>query len=550
MILTNKFDKYKIPKKTETMEKYCYPTSYKHQIPQKFLAELINPKSSIKGILLYHGIGSGKTCASIGIAENFKNLKKIIIVLPAALESGYRGELRSECAGNNYLTQSERDRLKTLSPASQEYAEIIQKSDKRINKYYTIYSYNKFIELIKTDGINLKNTILIIDEIHNMISEKGTYYKLLYKTIHPIDKSSKIIIMTATPIFDKPNEIALTMNLLLDKDKQLPVGKLFDKEFIKATYTKDGIKYDAIHLDKFKKYLVGSISYYLGPPSSVYPQKKLHIEKVKMSEKQYKLYKEKIIDNPESDVTNEFLFGARIISNIVYPNGKFGKKGYESLKNNMLSVENMKIYSPKFVKILDRLNNSSGTSFIFSSFKNYGGIKPLIKFLKYNGYEDYKKNGIGKKRFAIWSGDENKAYREEIKEIFNNVNNQDGSHIKVIIGSKAAKEGVSFLRIQYVHIVEPYWNFSGMDQIIGRAFRYCSHKDMPLTKRVVYVFIYLAVHPKLNPSVDEHILLMAVKKKELNIKFERAIKEAAIDCKLFENANIEENGKLHCMNTK
>ena len=59
----------------------------------------------------------------------------------------------------------------------------MEKSDKKINKNYTILSYHKFVEFTQNNKINLKNTLLIIDEVQNMISESGTFYKILEKLL-------------------------------------------------------------------------------------------------------------------------------------------------------------------------------------------------------------------------------------------------------------------------------------------------------------------------------------------------------------------------------
>ena len=51
-------------------------------------------KSPYKEILLYHGLGAGKTCASIGIAEGIKDSKQVIIMTPASLRMNYISELK------------------------------------------------------------------------------------------------------------------------------------------------------------------------------------------------------------------------------------------------------------------------------------------------------------------------------------------------------------------------------------------------------------------------------------------------------------------------
>ena len=80
-----------------------------------------------------------------------------------------------------------------------------------------ILSYNKFISNIKNNIINnnlLKNSIIVIDEVQNIVSEKGFYYKIIKNMIDNSPKELRIILLSATPIFDKPIELGLTFNLL------------------------------------------------------------------------------------------------------------------------------------------------------------------------------------------------------------------------------------------------------------------------------------------------------------------------------------------------
>merc|ERR1711924_329661 len=98
-----------------------------------------------------------------------------------------------------------------------------EKSNKKIDKYYKIYSYHKFVMMATKKQFNLKNTLLIVDEIQNMISESGTFYTILLKTINNAPKDLRVVLLSATPMFDKPIEIALTLNLLRPKIL-LPTG--------------------------------------------------------------------------------------------------------------------------------------------------------------------------------------------------------------------------------------------------------------------------------------------------------------------------------------
>lgn len=543
--IDKKYAKYKIPKTHQTLKQICFPKSYEFQIPQKFVADFINPKTPYTGLLIYHKIGAGKTCAAVKICENFKHKKKILVVVPAALKNNFRAELRSLCAGEEYLKNNERDQLKKYHPSDEKYKAIIEKSNERIDKYYDIISYNKFVERLKLKTLRLENTLVVIDEIHNLISETGTSYEVIYKSFSKSPPSSRLVIMTATPIFDKPVEIALTMNLLIKGDK-LPVGKEFYEKFVEEHVTSRGVKtYSVKNMELFKFFCKGYISYFAGAPPIAFPKSEIHLVKCTMSDFQLKLYKKvlkkeskinKSVD-PDSDISNSFFIGTRLISNIVFPNGKLNDEGFDSMGKNDFDAKHLEKYSPKFLKILRKINRCNGTVFVYSSFKKYGGIESLSLMLEAHGYKDYSEKGQGKKRYAIWSGDTDDLTKDEIKNVFNDKKNEFGEQLKVMLGSPSASTGVSFFRVQEVHLLETLWNTSRLDQIIGRAIRFCSHKDVELERQLVKVYIYMATHPSLKVSIDQHIMQLAINKKKLNKSFELAIKESAIDCELFSNAN-------------
>src|SRR5690606_22372405 len=129
-----------------------------------------------------------------------------------------------------------------------------------------------------------------------------------------------------------------------------------------------------------------------------------------------------------------------------------------------------------------------GKVFVYSGFKEYGGIKSFTRVLEAYGYKNYAKHGEGLKRYAVWSGDENMKTKDEIKHIYNQKDNLYGKKLKILMLSPSAKEGLSLTAVRQVHILEPYWNQSRLDQIIGRASRYCSHKDLPEEERNVMVY--------------------------------------------------------------
>lgn len=549
MNIMKEFKKYKVPISNEKMEDFCLPKKFTHQPQQKFLPELltsnISPFKFNRGILVFHQIGAGKTCTAITIAEKFKKKLNIVVVLPAALKGNFINELKSECSGEEYMTNFERKSLNINE----------ETINKRINKYYTIYSYHKFIQLIQNNKIKKMNdTLLIIDEIQNMISMNGTFYRLLKKVIDSSNDSLKILLLSATPMFDKPIEIALTLNLI-KKEDQFIITK-FNQDFLKIKNNEYSVKNIKLFRDKIKNL----ISYYRGAPPQAYPKTEFKTVRCNMSDFHYKSYLTSLSTEnnflkgsfKNVDILNmpqNFFLGPRMMSNIAFPNKSIGELGFSSFKGEYLQMQNISEYSIKFYKIMQKISKSNGPVFIYSNFKEYGGIKCFVKFLEYHGWKDYKNNGQGIKRFCIWSGDEDDKFKEQIKMVFNKKDNEDGSKINIILGSPSIKEGVSLLRVQQVHILEPYWNMSRILQIMGRAVRFCSHKDVIKSKRLVKIYLYLATYPGVK-TIDQYIWNLAKKKNVLIQEFEHALKESAFDCELMINRNYYKSDdiKLNCKN--
>ena len=559
--IIKKYKKYKVKLSNENMKELCYPKHFQLQPQQKFLPEyLYDNKNKINGLLIYHRIGSGKTCTAINIAEKFKKSYNIMVVLPAALIGNFKDELLSNCPGKNiYITEDERNKLKETKYGSKEYKEIMKEIEIKIEKYYTIYSYHKFVDL--AHKIKLNDTILIIDEIQNMISMTGTFYKTLKNIIDKTNKNSfKLFLLSATPMFDRPVEIALTLNLLRPPEL-LPIGNDFNNEFISCNKNGSEITYKAINLNKFKELTTNLISYYRGAPPQTFPKMEFKIIKCKMSDFQYKSYLtslSKLDDNIKGFFKNvdllklpaDFFLGPRMISNVAFPNKSINEVGFSSFKDAHLQLQNIEKFSIKFYKIFKKIKKSEGPVFLYSNFKDVGGLKSFIRFIEYHGYKNYKVFGEGLKTYALWSGDESHHIKEEIKHVFNQKENFDGSKIKIMLGSPSIKEGVTLLRVDQIHILEPYWNLSRIQQIIGRGIRFCSHKDVPKTKQIVKVYLYLSTHIKEDISIDEYIWKLAKKKYKLIEDFEHILKENAIDCKLFHLHNYykTDDKKLICNN--
>ena len=548
---TKKFRSYKIPDKKKPFRQICFPSVYELQPQQKLLAQVINPNSPYKGILVFHNIGSGKTCTAITMCEQWKGKKRIVWVCPASLIGNTRDELRSPCTGTTYVSKKERKLLKQLDPSDKEYLRIIRESDKKIDKYYNIYSYNKFVKLIKTNKLRLRNTLLVVDEVQNMISDGGIYYQYLHQAITE-STGTHTVLLSATPIYDSITEIPLLLNLL-PISKKFPTAGKFIREY---TYTKEHRTYTehrAQNLDKFKKNIQGFISYFPGAPSYTYPEKKIHYVRSYMEPFQYKAYqaaqrKERkkhkgklVIDGQLGKLSSSFFLGTRLMSNICFPNKKINQDAIDSLDG--IKIENLQKYSIKFYKVFKKIKQAERSVLVYSNFIRFG-IESFAKVLEENGYINFQDGQKKNKTFAIFSGNESREYKNKIRNTFNNINNKYGESIKIMLLSPSAAEGVSFLNISQLHILEPYWNMSKIYQIMGRGVRFCSHKNLTKDNRVVDIYIYKAVHDNEKISIDEYILKIADKKDGLIKEFERAMIEASIDCEL--NKNLFDDKTIEC----
>ena len=79
---------------------------FKLLLHQKIVRDYLNIYTPYRGLLLYHGLGSGKTCSSIAIAEAFTGLssvalgegitkgQQVVVLVPASLRTNFYEELK------------------------------------------------------------------------------------------------------------------------------------------------------------------------------------------------------------------------------------------------------------------------------------------------------------------------------------------------------------------------------------------------------------------------------------------------------------------------
>lgn len=249
----------------------CNQTEFVLSPHQEFIKNFIHPSTPYNGILLYHGMGSGKTCSAIGISEQFrrahshdKSFKKILIVASPNVQENFKLQLFDSnklvkrngvwtlegCVGSSLLFE-----LKDYDLQNMKKEDISNKITKMINKHYLFLGYEKLANIIHRIVTNIsiddeskrqkmikdklgkffENSMIIIDEAHNIRlggndKDKKTAQMLDILTTHV--KRNKIILLTGTPMYNDSKEIIFLLNLLRKNDGlgKISMREIFDKD--------------------------------------------------------------------------------------------------------------------------------------------------------------------------------------------------------------------------------------------------------------------------------------------------------------------------------
>jgi hypothetical protein len=235
---------------------------------------------------------------------------------------------------------------------------------------------------------------------------------------------------------------------------------------------------------------------------------------------------------------------------------------------NIFDINNIGKYSFKIKSILDSIINSKGPVIVYSQFID-AGLVPIALALESLGFTRYGTNrslfltpqseeldivsykkkselALGSKfngaKYIIISGNENLSpdVVGDLKAA-TDLSNSDGKNVKVILLSAAGSEGIDLKFIRQVHILEPWFNINRIEQIIGRAIRTCSHKNMPLNQRNVQIFMHGTMLHNNSESVDLLIYRKAEAKAKVIGAISRILKEHSIDCMLnYEQQKFDE----------
>lgn len=478
---------------------------------QQFLSKYF-PEHSERGILLYHGTGTGKTITSIAMANSFikdnnnntDEMEKVIVFLPASLKDNFKSNIQKY----NKI-------------------QVLQRGE----------IFDTPIEYISSNGMkdtldNLNdNTIVILDECQvfsSMVANGSMKSAKIYRQL--LESKCKIIALSATPVINSVFELWLMLVLCMSERKKKKLGIHRN-----GVFTKDGF-YDMFYRDakvqnhvKFYSYISQTMSYYNPPKndSKLYPRQNIHMEHLEMSKYQSDIYNYTFENEPECLIDCRKLGKKRTKKLAKYfvqsrqaTTSVTKDSDSDSDSDTDTEISNLSI---KFDSVLKRIAESSGPIIVFSFFieKVLGKLKETINqmFPEYN--------------VEMYTGTVSTSERDSIIKKFNQKKNVNGSIIKVILISGAGAEGISLRNTRQVHILEPHWNETRIHQAIGRAVRLCSHTDLPRDQQIVDVYRYFSKTNLGKDTIDHTVYNVAKKKQDYDNEIMDFIHSASIDCMLY-----------------
>jgi superfamily II DNA or RNA helicase len=612
--MMSNFKKFKLPERIVSNDDPCQQTRIKLELKkyQVFLSKYLDYNSPYTDLLIYHGLGSGKTATAINIYNMLYNYTpgwNVFILLRATLKNHpWMSELQT------WLSEDEKKyRMDNIifisydSPiADKSFMEAIQNADASKKSLYIIEEAHNFMSNVYS----------------NIVTKKGRRAQTIYDYIIHDKKENpgvRVILLSGTPAINHPFELALLFNLL--RPGIFPKSETeFNQIYV------SNASYPTISnatKNNFQRRILGLVSYYIGATPDYFASKRTHFVDIVMSKYQSDIYKyfenieAKMIQKSAQKMQHSEVYRSytRQSSNFVFPlmtqgmtaetrprphkfelsakvaenidkdkidiedikksanmnnyykamlefyntfDNFLNEKRLEDNKNKENIQEDIQLYFDKYKenytefiespdrksKLLDTLYNcsakmllmclniikSAGPVLVYSNYVLMEGLQIFKLYLKYVGFAD---------SFIEYHGGIDVATRGENLKRFNNPDNKYGKLIKVILISPAGAEGINLANVRQVHIMEPYWHEVRITQMIGRAIRQCSHKDLPKNERHVDIYRYKSVlSDPLRVTTDQHIENVARSKDGLIQSFLDAMKEAAIDCELNKADNM------------
>lgn len=278
--IKERFNKYKWDK--IKFENNCIDNIKNDEVPsriveytptQSFVSQFFNNTSLSKGLLLWHSVGTGKTCSAIAIASTGFETHGYTILWVT------RHTLKSDIWKNIYQNVCSAV-IKRRILNGEKIPEEIQRNPMQYlsNSWIMPISYKQFTNMLnkKNQIYNLmverngksdplRKTLVIIDEVHKLYtpdlpSSERPNLKILKENIQTSYRLSghdsvKLLLMSATPYTSNPMDLIKIINLMKESQENMPeTFEEFEKEYLDTNtlFTEEGAQK---YLDNITPYI-------------------------------------------------------------------------------------------------------------------------------------------------------------------------------------------------------------------------------------------------------------------------------------------------------
>lgn len=568
------FHQLKLSAKSESVEP---GQLLKHQ---QMIQRFLSPYTQYDELLVYHEMGTGKTCVAFAVSEFVKTVSvdKVahIIVLAKGQDSleNLATMLVSSCASTYSLDSGpeENERRKR-------YRTFHRRLVQDAYSFHTFLTFAKELSLLGDDAIitRYSNSVIILDEVHDVKGD-GAEFSLVYAQfwrLFHLTRNRKILLLSGTPMTDSVSELSEVMNLILPVDDQLPKGREFMREYFRAlsdgTFTFTSPAAEA----ELGKTLSGRVSYLRAAPSVPIFYQGITVEQntdipqfrgvyLLMSDHQKQAYIQAFAHDTSSSSPalaggGAIYSASRQASLFVFPDGSYGVKGSTAflskgrlrpdfrreLKRATAAETLARIaqYSVKYAHVLEQILQARDQNvYVYLSIVNGSGAILFSRLLELFGYDACK--GVeareGKRYILLTSQTKN---INTLVRYFNSPRNAQGRFCKVIIGSRKISQGFTFNNILQEHILSLHWNYTETSQAIYRGARFQSHQALqeldPDRAIQVQVAQYVSLpNPDAYRESIDYLMLSYSRTKDISIRrVDRVIKQCSFDCPLTYDRN-------------
>jgi superfamily II DNA or RNA helicase len=421
---------------------------------QRVVDRILRPDQP--GLLVAHGLGSGKTLTSIAAQDALGMGANV--VLPAALQANY-----------------EKERTKHLASGTAQPIDI-----------------SSLQALARKGGLPTDHPMTIVDEAHRAREVGSSTFQNLRDSL---SGTQKRMLLTASPFYNRPSDIAPLINMAAGENVLPNDPSEFKRRYIAEKAVQPTMWGSLVHGAKpgveeivnpkregelrstFGKW----VDYHPGSTQG-FPTVERSDVNVPMTPEQLTVYDAMMGKAPawaqykvkqglppskqESKDLNAFINAVRQVSNTT--------RGF---------APDQAPQEPKIEKAFQNLqstlkDNPEARAVVYSNYLE-GGLDPYKERLQAAGVP-----------YGMFTGSQPKAERDAM------VNDYNAGKLRALLLSSAGGEGLDLKGTRLIQVLDPHWNNEKLRQVEGRGIRYGSHADLPEDQRNVRVENYLATRPE------------------------------------------------------